>query len=73
MSAVARIHPTRRPRTSTGHGITVAQYREIMAAIRELPTAIRNELETHGNVPSTALFDQMPLIPDDSADYRLPF
>ena len=73
MSAVARIHSTRRPRSTVNHGISVAQYREIMTAIRQLPTAIRTELEHHGNVPSTALFDQMPLIPDDDADYQLPF
>jgi len=49
----ARIHalPARRPRPSTGHGITVAQFNALMQAIRELPDRIADELEMRGCVP----------------------
>lgn len=50
----ARIHqlPARRPRVATSHGITVAQFNALMAAIRELPDRIADEMEMRGNVPS---------------------
>ncbi len=53
------ITPIRRPaqRRATGYGITVAQYREIMDAIRALPDEIAETLERRGNVPPAASFD----------------
>lgn len=53
MSALARIHqlPHRRPRAAS-HSITVAQFNALMAAIKELPDRIADELEMRGNVPS---------------------
>lgn len=59
----ARLHklPNRRPRAGN-QGITVAQYREIMAAIRELPDRISGDWRSE--VPASSL-PSGPLIPAD--------
>lgn len=47
----------RRPQRPVSHGITVAQYREIIEAIRALPDEIAETLERRGNVPPAVDFE----------------
>lgn len=65
MNNITPIRP-RPQRRAASYGITVAQYREIMDAIRALPDEIAETLERRGNVPLAADYD-FPTQPSPSS------